>query len=128
MAGVITITTCCYRRCITYSSLRYPTPESAERGSACIDPMRHGSDRSYDTWARLQIAESVEAFMRWIDSASAAGTCQLAKLLIGPYLPTQSSLIHQTGKDGDAATVAHAKRRGDAFLELKLDTLRDQKV
>ena len=33
-----------------------------------------------------------------------------------------------SGKDGDAASVAHAKRWGDALLELKLDTLRNQKV
>src|ERR1700721_84328 len=33
-----------------------------------------------------------------------------------------------SGKDGDTASVAHAKCGGDALLELKLDTLRDQKV
>src|ERR1700723_3601750 len=33
-----------------------------------------------------------------------------------------------SGKNGDPASVAHAKRRCDALFELKLDTLRDQKV
>ncbi len=33
-----------------------------------------------------------------------------------------------SGKDGDAAAVAHAECRGDALFELKLDALGDQKV
>lgn len=33
-----------------------------------------------------------------------------------------------SGKDGDAASVAHAKCWGDALFELKFDTLRDEKV
>jgi hypothetical protein len=50
--------------------------------------MRHRSDRSYNTW-HDQIAESAEGFMRWIDSASAASTCQLARIPMGPSTPKE---------------------------------------
>jgi hypothetical protein len=33
-----------------------------------------------------------------------------------------------SGKNRDAASIAHAKRRGDALVELKLHPLRHQKV
>jgi hypothetical protein len=39
-----------------------------------------------------------------------------------------SSAAACPGKDGDASSVAHAKRRGDTLFELELDTLRHQKV
>jgi hypothetical protein len=50
--------------------------------------------------------------------------------IVGKFMDKGAELFGccLSGKDGDAASVAHVKRRGDALFELKLDTLRNDEV